>query len=215
MHGDSLRKAVKCLRQRLGESAGCLVSPADGYTYKFSAGPDAVDAAVFAGLHRRARVAWYGGDVDSAARLLAAAAGLWRDPALDDVPATPVLKDLREALIRARVDVEDMWMDARLELGGHHAAIEDLRETLRRDRLREHAWAQLMIALSRAGRRAEALQAFDDACTALKAEYGCGPGPWLTEIRSQITADSPALAAYRPGLTLAGAGRETAASRES
>ena len=69
------------------------------------------------------------------------------------------------------------------------------------DPLREHAWAQLMLALYRSGRTAEALQAFCDAQAALRAEYGCDPGPELTEIRRQVAAGSPDLLAGNAGVS--------------
>ena len=188
--GHSLNHAVYGLRRSLGSSGGRLESPDGGCSYMFAAAASEVDAALFEDLARQGRSAWYRGDTGQAARLLAAAARLWRDPALADVPETPVLAGLRDTLLRARLDVEELSMDARLVLGGHRGAVSDLRRMLAGDPLREHAWAQLMVALYRDGRTGEALRAFRDANAALQAECGCGPGPELTEIRSQVLAGS-------------------------
>jgi DNA-binding SARP family transcriptional activator len=182
----SLRTAVRSLRRRLGASACHLKSPDQGCTYMFSAAGLTVDVALFAGLARCGRAAWYRGDAARAADLLAAAAGLWREPVLADVPGTPVLGDAREELLRGRADVESLWLDARLALGGHREAVGDIRLVLDRYPLREHAWAQLMLALHRCGRDSEALRAFADAQAVFHAEYGADPGPELTEIRQMI-----------------------------
>ena len=219
----SLHEAVYELRQCLGTSAGRLESSEGGYSYKFAAGAAEVDAALFSELARQGRCAWYRGDIVRrpgdivrAAGLLSAAVQLWQDPAMPDVPQTPILAEIRDTLIRARLDVEELWMDARLELGGHHEAIGDLYDWLDTDPLREHVWAQLMLALYRAGRTAEALQAYCDAQGALQAEYGCAPGPELTEIRRQIAAGSPDLLPGGAGLVsrqAVGAATGTAAGK--
>lgn len=190
--GGSLRTAVCALRRCLGESLASRVeSPDDGHSYMFRATPAEVDAMQFDELAAQGRAAWYARDPSQAAAVLTAAAGLWRDPALRDVPDTPVLADLRGTLIRGRADVEDLLMDARLELGEHREAIGELRATLGRDPRREHVWAQLMLALSRDGRPAEALLAFAEARAALRADLGCEPGPWLTQIYHQIAGAWP------------------------
>jgi len=201
--GGSLRTAVCGLRRSLGESlAGRVESPDGGHSsYMLCAEPAEVDVMQFDDLAAQGRAAWYASEPRQAADLLTAAVGLWRDPALCDVPDTPALADLRGALIRGRADVEDLRMDARLVLGEHSEAIGELRETLGRDPHREHVWAQLMLALARDGRPAEALLAFAEARAALRAELGCEPGPWLMQIYHQIAGDraTPSPAGARRG----------------
>ena len=190
--GGSLRTAVCGLRRCLGEPLASRVESPDGdHSYMFRAEPPEVDVLLFDELAAQGRAAWYARDPRKAAALLAEAAGLWRDPALRDVPDTPVLADLRGTLVRGRADVEDLLMDARLALGEHRAAVPELRETLGRAPDREHVWAQLMLALDADGRPAEALLAFAEARAALHAELGCEPGPWLTQIYHQIAGDRP------------------------
>jgi DNA-binding SARP family transcriptional activator len=196
----SLHEAVYELRRCLGTSRERLESSEGGYSYKFAAGAAEVDAALFNDLARQGRRAWYSGETGRAAGLLSAAARLWQDPVLADVPQTPILAEIRDTLIRARLDVEELWMDARLKLGGHHEAIDELYAWVHTDPLREHVWAQLMLALYRDGRTAKALRAYCDAQDALQAEYGCAPGPELTEIRRHIAAGSPDLLAGGAGL---------------
>ena len=203
---SSLRTAVKSLRDCLDPLAGCLKSPEQGYTYMFSAEGVTVDASLFGDLANRALDAWYQRDAQRAADLLTAAGSLWREPALADVPVTPALEDIRAGLLRRRTDVESLRLDVRLELGGHHEAIGDIRRVLARDPLREHAWAQLMLALHRCGRDAEALRAFDRARAALRKEYGTDPGPELTELRQIIATGSTVLRAAGAALARPPAG---------
>lgn len=192
---SSLRTAVKGLRRQLGASARHLTSPEQGFTYMFTAKGATVDAVLFGDLADRACRAWYGADARNpaevlaaagdAAELLAAAAGLWREPALADVPATAALRRDRDKLLRGRDAAEGLWLDARLALGGHHEAVGDIRRALDRNPFQVHAWAQLMLALHRCGRDDEALLAFSKA-RAVFAEYGTDPGPELAEIRRVI-----------------------------
>jgi DNA-binding SARP family transcriptional activator len=199
--GHSLRTAIWGLRRSLGASGRRLESSGGGRRYQFTAEPGEVDTGLFYDRARQGYRAWYRDEVTLAARLLGEAAGLWRDPALADVPDTPALADARDTLVRARLDVEELRVDTRLALGGHREAVGELRRILDGDPLREHAWAQLIVALYRSGRTADALQAFCDAQAALRAEYGCDPGPELTEIRREVAAGSRDLLAGNAGVS--------------
>lgn len=68
-----------------------------------------------------------------------------------------------------------VWVDARLALGQHRELIAELCEITATDRLHENAWAQLMLALYRAGRQADALTAYVDARHAIAANFGTEP----------------------------------------
>lgn len=198
--GGTLRSVVYQLRRRLGPAGAALESPDDGHTYMFTGLGCAVDAGLFEDLASQGRSAWYAGDISAAADLFAAAGGLWRSPVLADVPLTAAVADARSRLLRAREDVEDLWTDARLALGGHYALIGELRALTARAPLREHAWAQLMTALYRAGRPGDAMAEFAKAEAALYGEYGTGPGPELAELRCQITAGRAGLLSAAPML---------------
>jgi DNA-binding SARP family transcriptional activator len=185
--GGALRTAVHGLRQCLGDSlAARLESPGRGRSYMFRAEHGEVDALQFDELAALGGAAWDAGEYGRAAELLGAAAGLWRVPALADVPDTPFLEDVRGVLLRRLAEVEDLRTDAILKLGGHREAIGHLRQILAGDPLREHAWAQLMLALYRDGRPDEALDAFAAAERLLQSQLGCEPGPYLTEIRNRV-----------------------------
>ena len=188
--GGSLRTAVYGLRRCLGTWKERLASPGGGYSYTFNATPGEVDVTLFNNLAHQGRTAWYQDEPCRARDLLAAAGRLWRGPAMDDIPATPVLADARATLVRARRDVEDLLMRTRLHLGGYPEAVPDLRRALASNPRREHTYALLMRALLLEGRAAEALQVFADAEARLLAEYGCGPGPELTDLSQRVHAEA-------------------------
>jgi len=73
-----------------------------------------------------------------------------------------------------------------------------LRGIVTADPLREHAWAQLMLALYRCGNKTEALAAYTRARAAAIEEYGADPSPELQELLRRILQDDPALAPPRP-----------------
>ena len=92
--------------------------------------------------------------------------------------------------------VEDLHA-ARLEIGGDAALIADLDEATAVEPLREQRWAQLMLALHRDGRQAEALRAFRRARTILGEQLGLEPSEDLRDLERAIIADDPTLSATR------------------
>jgi DNA-binding SARP family transcriptional activator len=192
---SALRTAVYGLRQELGP-LGCRVQtrqsgPNPG-GYLIRAAEHEVDVRLFRALAAAGRSAWYRGDSDRAARDLGEALSLWRGgPA--ELPSTPVAAAEVGRLHAEFRAAQDAWMDARLALGQHHQAAPELRQILSREPEREHAWAQLMLALYRSGDKGGARSAFSAARAALAAEYGAGPGPELAELHRHVLADSPSL----------------------
>src|SRR5262249_40248235 len=83
--------------------------------------------------------------------------------------------------------------DATLALGRHRQVLAELRAIVATHPLREHAWAQLIIALYRSGARAEALTAFGKVRMTLISAYGIEPGPELQELHKKVLSDDPAL----------------------
>jgi DNA-binding SARP family transcriptional activator len=201
----ALRTAVYGLRRCLGVWSKRLESPRSGYSYAFNAAPGEADIMLFIHLAHQGRIAWYHDKLRLAEELLAAAARLWRDPAMDDIPSTPVLADARDTLTRARRDVEDMLMRTRLQIGGYREAVPDLRRTLASNPRREHTYALLMRALLLEGRADEAQQVFAEAEAMLREQYGCGPGPELADLlrrtdqREPVSATAWRRAAAAPG----------------
>jgi DNA-binding SARP family transcriptional activator/ABC-type branched-subunit amino acid transport system substrate-binding protein len=148
-----------------------------------------VDVQRFAELVRRA------GDEPpaEAKRLLTEALALWRGPALADLGDAPSAVDARRALEDARRDAVEARGRARVELGHYDAAIAELRGLVADDPYRERAWAALMLALYRAGRQADALDAYAEARRISVADLGLEPAPALRELQAQVLAQDPAL----------------------
>ncbi|HEX9032392.1 MAG TPA: AfsR/SARP family transcriptional regulator [Streptosporangiaceae bacterium] len=183
----SLRSCVYGIRKLLPEAGRLRTHPAG---YLIDVRPDELDLHEFRTLAAGGRDALDGGDARSAAELLAGALGLWREPALADVPAVPD----KNRLLDQRREAQDALTDARLALGQHRQVLTELRSAVTADPLREHAWAQLMTALYRCGARAEALDAFSRLRLALVSAYGIEPGPELQDLHRRVLADDPSLA---------------------
>src|SRR5262249_57188731 len=105
--------------------------------------------------------------------------------------------------------------DDRRALGRHGQLLAELGGAVGADPLREHAWAQLIVALYRSGARTEALAAYGRLRVMLIREYGMEPGPELEELHRQVLADDPALMIMNvppPDETVAPAGVTKAAT---
>ena len=130
---------------------------------------------------------------DAAARLQEAL-GLWRGPPLADFEyeafAQPEIARLQErhtAALEQRIDAE-------LALGRHADLVAELEGLVAQHPLRERLRAQLMVALYRCGRQADALEAYGEARRALLDELGVEPGPALRELQAAILRQDPELA---------------------
>ena len=150
-----------------------------------------LDAGAFEDLAARGRRAIAAGDTGRGAGLLSAALELWRGEPFEDVAdAVPAaVTRLREQRLLAGEDL----LDARLRLGEHREAVDELYRLTEADPLRERPWTQLMLALYRCGRRAEALHTYHRLYRLLDTEYGIPPGAPVRELHEAILADDPAL----------------------
>ena len=100
----------------------------------------------------------------------------------------------------------EQLVEARLALGRHAEVAGQLDALIAEHPYRERLRAQLMLALYRCDRQADALQAYQDARRALVDELGIEPGERLRELERAILAQDPALAAPRRAAAAAGAG---------
>jgi DNA-binding SARP family transcriptional activator len=189
-HVAALRKAIEA-----GSGAGpprTLVTRDPGYLLRVD--PERLDLHRFQRLDREGRQALEAGDPALAADLLRQALALWRGPALADVAASadiawPELvgvEELQVASTEARIEAE-------LALGRHHELVAELEALVRLYPLREHLHGQLMLALYRSGRQADALAAYRAARKILVDELGIEPSVGLQRLEQAILAQDPAL----------------------
>src|SRR6266545_3965622 len=122
----------------------------------------------------------------------------WRGGPLADVPSELLHRDAVARLAEQRSDALHRRIEADLALGRHAELVAELRALTDRHPLREQFWAQLMTALYRCGRQADALQAYQRVSRLLADELGVDPGPELRALHQAILASDPALAAPLP-----------------
>ena len=195
----ALQGLVSQLRKQLGTATVETVS--GGYLVRIDDGD--LDALRFEQLLRDAR------RLENADALAALheALSLWRGPALadfayDDFARGEIerLEELRETCIERRIELE-------LALGRHDDLVPELEALVREHPLRERLRHQLMLALYRSGRQAEALETYRDARRVLRDELGLDPGDDLQELQKAILAHDPAIAAPPRAAEPAGDGR--------
>jgi DNA-binding SARP family transcriptional activator len=175
----SLQNLVSELRKQLG--AETVETRAPGY--RLAVDPDAID------LHRFERLVAVAGETQEPERrasLLREAIGMWRGPALADMDleqfAQVPIARLEEHRTAAREDL----LDAELELGRHAKLVGELEALVLEHPLRERLRGQLMLALYRSGRQAEALAAYQQARETLVSELGIDPSPELQQLQQAI-----------------------------
>ncbi|CCH28958.1 BTAD domain-containing putative transcriptional regulator [Actinosynnema sp. NPDC047251] len=188
----TLQTYVMRLRQLLGDP-GLIHTTPEGY--RLVAGPEQVDAHRFAAAAGLAREAVRRGDPEHAAELYAEALGLWRGPALADVPSEALRDDEVPRLAERLLVVHEEHNDVELDLGHHERLVPVLRGLTADHPLREKFWAQLILALYRGSRQAEALAAFRRVDRVLAGQLGVEPGPELRRLHQAILVGDPALAA--------------------
>ena len=100
-----------------------------------------------------------------------------------------------DRLDELRLTALEERFDAELALGRHHALVAELEALAARQPLRERLRAQLMLALYRSGRQAEALRVYAESRRSLVEELGLEPGPALQQLEQAILRQDPSLAA--------------------
>jgi DNA-binding SARP family transcriptional activator len=210
----TLRSHMMRLRRVLGLQAGArLMTRYPGYLLR--ADDDEVDLLRFCRLCHEGGGAARSGAWEQAHERLEEALGLWRGTPLSDVPAEILKKDELPRLEELRLQALEWRIDAGLHLGRHAEMITELPSLTAEHPLRERFHGQLMLALYRCGRQAEALAAYQHARQILTGELGTEPGAALRELHQQILAADPALAApEHPAPATISDGPATAVPRE-
>jgi DNA-binding SARP family transcriptional activator len=190
----TLRTYVMRLRRALGPDAGSrVVARYPGYL--IDAREQEVDLLRFTALCREGGAAVRARAWERASAVLAEALGLWRGAPLADVPSHILHRDEVPRLEQLRLQALEWRIEVGLHLGRHRELVTEL-QTLAVDHpLRERFQAQLMLALHRCGRQAEALEAYRNARMALVADAGVEPGLDLQQLHQRILHANPDLTA--------------------
>jgi len=175
---------VSRLRSALGPAGERLITRAPGYLLEL--GVDETDAARCEHLYDGARSALNVGDPDRAAALLRDARALWRGPPLAEFTYEPFAQATIARLEELRVSCREEAAEAELALGRHAEVVSELEALVREHPLRERPRGQLMLALYRCGRQADALEAYQQARRLMVDELGVEPSPVLRELELRI-----------------------------
>ncbi|MFF3441209.1 BTAD domain-containing putative transcriptional regulator [Streptosporangium sp. NPDC002721] len=195
---SNLYTYISALRRALG-SPSRIEAGSNGYVLRVA--PGEIDVRLFEELASQGRLMLSEGRNDVALERCTRALGLWRaESVLEGLPLPEPLRGEAARLERLRTTVVDASLEARLALGQHGEVLPDLEALTRRDPLNERLRAQLMLALYRSGRRADALSVYQRARELLAAELGVDPGPDLIRMHQQILVDDSALAAPSPSV---------------
>ena len=169
--GNALQYYISQLRKSLG--ADRIETRPPGYALRVDSGE--LDLEHFEALLRR-------GDSEA----LQASLALWRGPPLSDLAYASFARAEIARLEELRITAFERRIDADLDAGRDVELVAELEALVAEHPLRERFRAQLMLALYRADRQAEALAAFRDARTTLVGELGIEPGAALQELERAI-----------------------------
>ncbi|MFF7633587.1 BTAD domain-containing putative transcriptional regulator [Kitasatospora sp. NPDC008050] len=183
-----VRKAVAELRRSMLDGGEILVTDGPGYRAQLTHGQ--LDLTEFEALVRTARQAAAAGRPAEAGEALRGALALWRGPVLSGAGG-PVIQAAATALEERRLAAAEQLFDLRLGLGESAELVVDLRQFIHQHPLRETLRGQLMLALYRSGRQAEALEEYGRVRELLVEELGIDPGPGLARIHRSILRDNP------------------------
>jgi DNA-binding SARP family transcriptional activator len=182
---------VSRLRAALAGAAGRLTTRAPGYMLEL--GADGLDVFRCERLYERARSALAAGDGLGAVEGLREAEQLWRGPPLADFAYEPFAQAAVARLEELRMACREELVDAQLAVGEHAAVVPRLEALVREQPFRERPRAQLMLALYRCGRQADALDAFQQARRTFLDELGLEPSPALRALEQAILNQDPSL----------------------
>ena len=175
---NTIQYYISQLRKTLG--ADRIVTRAPGYMIRVE--PDELDLARFEQLSQ-----------DGSAESLHAALELWRGPALADLAYESFAREEASRLEELRLVVQERRIDADLEGGRTAELVSELERLIKEHPLRERLRGQLMLALYRSGRQAEALAAYQAARSALVEELGIEPGAELQKLERAMLQQDPNL----------------------
>lgn len=176
---------------RVGEEESLLETRSPGYLIRLAKGQ--LDLHHFERLTRAATDAHARGEQEAAALRLDEALALWRGPALADLADEPFATSVIGRLEDLRLAALEQQIEAKHALGRHAETVGQLEALIAAHPFRERLRGQLMLALYRSGRQAEALDAYKRAREALVEDLGVEPTPTLQRLQHAILEQDPAL----------------------
>lgn len=198
-----LQNAIWGLRGALSSSgrtseSAALITQMPGYM--LSTDPSQVDLHGFHRLAEQGQALLASRNFEEASRVLNQALGLWRGPALADLVETGLAWPELNVLENLRLDVLEDYFEAELSCGRHHLVLGKLERTVEAKPLRERSCGQLMLALYRCGRQADALNLFSRVRSALVEELGLEPCRELQMLQHAILTHDETLTFTSAGL---------------
>ncbi len=194
---NTLQSHVSLLRRVLGSKAAIRARPPG---YLLDVAGDGTDVRLAERLFQQGQQA---ADPLRGAPLLQAALALWRGRPLTDLAGLPWLEEQAERLDLFYVEVKQAWFGAKLASGEHVTLVPELEQMVADRPLDEHIRAQLMLALYRSGRQADALATFHRLRRTLVAELGIEPSRELHDLETAMLRQDPALDPPAPAVGLA------------
>jgi len=181
------------LRKTLQSASGTQQVVTRQGAYLLRAADEQVDIALFERLAGEGRRALAAEDPGRASAVLGEALALWRGAPLTDFRFEPFAQAEIARLEELRAGVVEDRIEADLALGRHAHVVSELEALMAADPLRERLPQQLMVALYRCGRQADALAAYQKARRALAAELGIEPCQALRQLERAILDQDPSL----------------------
>ncbi len=186
----SMHRFISDVRHALGREASRLRTVPRGYTFDAEAGE--IDVRRFEQLARQGRQ-FVSRNPGMASSVLSNALSLWGAAPFEDLLDIASLQPELTRLADIRALATEDRIEADLALGRHAELVGELRLLVAEHPLREQHWKQLMVALYRAGRQGEALQAYEALQTLLRTELDIEPGPGLQHIEHMVRNHDPDL----------------------
>jgi DNA-binding SARP family transcriptional activator len=194
--GKTVQVHVSRLRKALGDPDRVQTTAAG---YRLRVNPAELDTDRFAALADDGRRALAAGRAPEAAALLREALALWRGPPLQDLTFAPFAQVEIARLEEQRLAALEARLEADLASGRHAELLGELQQLVAEQPTRERPAAQLMLALYRCGRQADALAVYRETRRRFVAELGVEPGRELRALEQAILEQDEALGARPTG----------------
>ncbi|CAM5687106.1 AfsR/SARP family transcriptional regulator [Streptomyces aurantiogriseus] len=187
-----VRICVSSVRRALDEIGLPDVIETRPAGYQLNVARDALDLHRFQDMVALGRARAKEGRLEEAVALLREALELWHGPVAAGLESTRV-RNAAALAEEARLSAVEECLDHELALGRHHTIVGELRDHAAEHPFRERFIAQLMLALYRSGRQADALEVFRSARARFAGELGLEPGEGLRSLEAAILSGDSAL----------------------